>query len=484
MAIDVHLVLLVPNTRWFGKRCWMWFTPAVPYLTAVLNRRRVPFSVLEANIDDLTPEAVAVRLAELAPDAVAIPCMSLEYWRQAHEAARLAKEAGPDIVTILGGAHPTSLPERVMEDPNVDYLVLGEGEERLPDLLAALQKDAGDLAALDGIAYRDGDRVVVRPPQRWIEDLDALPLPDYTAFDAARVMNHLQHGAAGGMCTKRTPVGAVMTSRGCPYGCCFCAGHVTMGRRTRFRSPESVLREVDMLVRDFGIRELVFQDDNMYARRERALAIVDGIRARGYDLLWKNSNLAAWHMDRELMRRMKESGCYQVTISPESGSPRVLKEIIHKPGTREDALNVSAWCKEFDLELEADFVIGFPGETWDDIRQTTNFAEELDADAVKFAVATPFPGTELFETAVRGGYLPADFDFYRDDALGFANPVIETEEFSATELRMIRCLEWDRINFRTKAKADRYRRVNPMTEEELAQFRRDTRRNLGVYFME
>lgn len=257
-----------------------------------------------------------------------------------------------------------------------------------------------------------------------------------------------------------------------------------MGRQIRARSPAHVLREIDMLVNEYGVRELVFQDDEMYFDRPRAVAIIEGIKTRNYDLIWKNSNLAAWRMDYELLKLMKESGCYQVVMSPESGSARVLKQIIHKPGSKQHCRDLARWCKELDLELAADFVIGFPGETWDEMRETAAFAEELDADAVKFAVATPFPGTELFELAVKRGLLPADFDFYRDDALGFANPVIETEEFTRQELRMFRCMEWDRINFKTKAKAERYRRINPMSERQLAAFRRDTRRKLGLHFVE
>jgi radical SAM superfamily enzyme YgiQ (UPF0313 family) len=476
-------MFVIPNTRWFGKRGWLWFTPAVALLLPILKKYGVKIEVLEANIDNLTLEQAKDRIKLYQPDVVGITNLSLEYWKQAHISAKLVKEVDPNIITVMGGVHPTTLPHKVMEDSNIDYVVLSEGEKRLPMFLDIIQSMDPDFSKMDGIGYRENEEVIINEPIGWINDLDSLPLPDYSLFDWKKISN-FQQSLAGGVSTKRAPAGAVLTSRGCPFRCCFCSSKITMGNKPRLRSTENVLREVDMLVRDYGIKELVFTDDEMYATRERAAEIIEGIKQRNYDLIWKNINIASWKMDYELMKSMKEGGCYQITISPESGSKRVLKEIIHKPVSNMDySRKIAKWCKDLDIELQADFVIGFPGETWEEIRQTTNFAEELDADSVKFAVATPFPGTELFRKAVEKGYLPEDFEFYREDALGFAKSVIETEEFSKTELQMIRCLEWDRINFKTEVKKERYARVNILTLKELEEFRRETRRNIGIYFM-
>ena len=209
------------------------------------------------------------------------------------------------------------------------------------------------------------------------------------------------------------------------------------------------------------------------------------IKDRKYpDLIWKNLNIASWRMTFDLIKLMKESGCYQITISAESGNPRVLKEIIHKPTDIEMAKKVVAWCKEVGIETQVDFIIGFPGETWDEIRDTTNYAYELDADSVKFAVATPFPGTELMQQAVMHGMFPADYDFYTSDYLGFANPTMNSKDWTARDLKIIRVMEWDRINFRTEEKKKRYARVNELTIEEIEKFREETRKNLGVYFID
>ena len=476
-------MFFVPNNRWFGRRCWFWFVPAVALLVPILKKRGISVEVLEANLDNLNEVQIKNRITEFEPDIVGISNLSLEYWRQPHFCAKLVKEVDKDIITIMGGVHPTVLPNKVMEDQNIDFVILGEGEERLYQFLNIINSKAQDFSKMDGIGYRVNGDVIIKKPVRLIHDLDEYPLPDYSIFDWKKVMTFSQKSVVG-LGTRRTPVGLVSTSRGCRYRCNFCAGRKVMGNKVRLRSVKKILEEVDMLVGKYKIKELIFTDDEMYDSIDRAVEIIKGIKKRNYDLIWKNTNLASWRMDKKLIKLMKESRCYQITISPESGNARVLKEIIHKPGTKDDCRKVVNWCREADIEIEADFVIGFPGEKWEEIRDTINFAEELDADAVKFAIATPFPETELFKTAVSCGYLNEDFDFYRDDYLGFAHGVINTEEFTVNELEMLRCLEWDRINFKTKQKSEKWAKMNMMTLEELEDFRKATRRNVGVYFLD
>lgn len=484
MSSPTKFLFLIPNTRWFGKRYWLWFNPAVLILEPLLRDIGVDVKVIESNIDNLSSEEIKIQIKDYQPDFVGITNLSLEYWKQAHYCAELVKEVDSQIITIMGGVHATVLPEKVMEDINFDYLILGEGEKRLPEFLKYYW-EGKNFEDFDGIAYRErgAGKLIVNSPQEWFKDLDSIPFPDYKSYDWKKVMHATQKSAVG-LGSKRRPVASLMTSRGCRFKCCFCAGHLCSGRELRFRSPENILQEIDYLVEEYGVREVIFTDDEMYADRERCVAIFNGLLERNYDLIWKNLNLAAWRMDYGLMKLMKESGCYQMTISPESGSDRVLKEIIHKAGTKQQCLDVAKWCRELDIEIDADFVIGFPGETWKEILETVAFAEELNVDAVKFAVATPFPGTELFQKAVEGGYLPVDYNFYRDEALGFAKGVISTEEFTPEQLHDLRAREWDRINFKTLDKRKKYAEMNGLTLEELEQFREETRKSRGVYYID
>ena len=336
---------------------------------------------------------------------------------------------------------------------------------------------------MNGIGYRENEKVIIKEPIGFIENLDSLPIPNYKMFNWKKVMNNIQK-ASGGIAPRRLPTASIITSRGCPNKCCFCAGPTAMGRKIRFRNSENVLKELDILVNEYGVKEITFMDDEMYMNKNRALEIINGIKKRDYDLIWKNMNIASWKLDYDILKSMKESGFYQLTISPESGNERVLKEIVHKPGNKEQVRKVVKWCKELDIEIEADWVIGFPGETWDEIRDTTNFADELDVDVVKFAIATPFPKTELFKVAVEKGYLPKDFNFYREDVLGFARGFIETEEFTPRQLQELRCYEWDRINFKNQEKKKRYAKMHGMSLDEIEDFRKATRKTIGIYFVD
>ena len=479
---------VVPNTRWFGKRCWMWDVPGVTILTPILKKNGYDVNVLEANLENLTFDQVKEGIKEYQPDVVGISNMSIEYWQQLHEVAKITKEVSQDIITVAGGIHATTLPERLMKDTNVDFVVLSEGEERLVQLLDILNKD-GDFTKMNGILYREENKLRKIPAYGWYGtknngNLDDIYPPDLTIYNKPeRFFNH-QQKAVGGMATRRTPSAPILTSRGCPYRCSFCAAPVTTGHKFRYRSPENVLEEIDMLVNKYGVKEIIFQDDEMFAHKKRIREIIQMIKDRNYDLIWKSLNIASWRLDYDLIKLMKESGCYQITISAESGNPRVLKEIIHKPTDIEMAKKVVKWCRELGVETHVDFVIGFPGETWDEIRDTTNYAYELDADSVKFAVATPFPATELLRVSVEKGLFPKDYDFYTHDYLGFANPTIDTEHWSANDLKLLRVFEWDRINFGTEEKKKRYAKVNEMTLEEVEKFRKQTRENLGYTFFD
>ena len=482
---------VVPNTRWFGKRCWLWDVPGVTILAPLLKKNGYDVDILEANLDNLSPEQVKKAIHEYGPDVVGISNMSIEYWSQLHEVAKLTKEVSRNIVTIAGGVHATTLPDRLMQDKNVDYTILSEGEERLFILLDILKKDDGDFSTMNGLVYRENGKVIKKINHGWFGmkgngSLDDIYPPDLSIYkNPEKIFKNQTTKASGGMSTRRSPVGSILTSRGCPYKCSFCASPVTTGQKMRFRSPENVLEEIDMLVNDYGVKEIIFQDDEMYADKRRATKIVQMIKDRKYkDLIWKNLNIASWRMDYEMIKLMKESGCYQITISAESGNPRVLKDIIHKPTDLEQPKKVVGWCKEVGIETQVDFVIGFPGETWDEIRDTTNYAYELDADSVKFAVATPFPATELLREAVKKGMFPENYDFYTHDYLGFANPTMDCKEWTAQDLKVLRVMEWDRINFRTEEKKKRYAKVNELTMDELGEFRIETRKNLGVYFID
>jgi len=474
-----RFLFIVPNTSWFGKRHWMSFPYTVGLLSAVVKREGYDVDVIDANLEDLNEEQLRSRLSEIDASVVAISALTLEYKDCVHRSFQIAKEVTPEIVTILGGIYPTLSLDVAENDKNIDFFVRGEGEERLLALLEQIY-GAGDFDSVDGLAYRkDGDeKLTIHPFRKRVTELDSLPLPDYSLFDMDQYMN------AGTKFTqnfnfRRYPVGQTITSRGCPYKCIFCSSNQIYGKDTVMRSAENVLSEIDMLVNDYGIQELIIVDDNFLLKKQRALDIMQGMIDRKYDLVWKSNNLPIFLMDEAIIDKMKESGCYQASVSIESGSPNTLK-IMKKPVRLDKIQPAIDKLKEVDIELISNFVIGFPGETWEDIRQCFRYAEEIDIDYVLFSIATPLPATELYDICQEEDVLPYDFDFETFQYYGFGKGVITTEEFTPFELQVLRAFEWDRINFKTLAKKEKIARMLGISLEELEAWRKETRRQLGV----
>jgi len=405
--------------------------------------------------------------------------MTLEYKECVHKTFELTKQINPKIITILGGIYPTLSINVAALDQNIDFIIRSEGEERLPKLLREINGKK-EFEKVDGLAYRKlgENQFIINPVVKRVKNLDQFPIPDYSNFDMDKYINVNQKYTQN-FYFKRLPVGQIMTSRGCYYHCTFCSSARIYGNDVVFRSPQHVLAEIDMLVKNYGIKELNLVDDNILIDRKKFLELLQGLIDRNYDLHWKNNNMAVWLMDEEILDKMKQSGCYQITLSIESGSPYTLK-LMRKPVILEKTYPIIKKIKELGIELCCRFIIGYPGETWDDIRQTFRYAEEIDVDAVLFSIATPLPRTELYDLAKRENLLPTDFNFENPKYYGFGKGLITTNEFTPSELEILRAFEWDRINFKNDAKKKKYAEMFGITQEELEIWRKGTRQNFGV----
>jgi anaerobic magnesium-protoporphyrin IX monomethyl ester cyclase len=472
-----RLTFIIPNSEWFGKRYWHNFPYTVGLLVAVVKKYGFDVDVIDANIDNLTEKGLAEKIEEHSPDVVAISAMTIEYRKSVHRTCEIVKKVDDNIIVIMGGIYPTLSLEIAQKDENIDFIICGEGEKRLPNLLKAIDAGGG-FEKIDGLVYEKNGAQIANPVQSRIEDLDAAPFPDYSLFNMKKYTYYDQQYTQN-FRFREHPWAQTITSRGCPYKCIFCASNRIYGLPIRYRSPENVLAEVDMLVEKYGIREMIFVDDSFLQSKSRAVKLFQGLIERKYDLVWKSNNLSIFLMDDEILEMMKASGCYQISASIESGHPDTLKRI-RKPINLEKIQIIIEKVKKLKIELISNFVIGFPFETWEEIRETFRYAESIDIDYVLFSIATPLPATELYDICVKEKHLPDDFSFENFEYYGFGRGCITTNEFTPFELQVARAYEWDRINFKTEKKKSKIAAMLGITLEQLDNWRKETRRKLGV----
>ncbi|MDE6851603.1 MAG: radical SAM protein, partial [Lachnospiraceae bacterium] len=222
-------------------------------------------------------------------------------------------------------------------------------------------------------------------------------------------------------------------------------------------------------------------DDNILFDKERAKYIFNEIVRRKYNIEIRIDNLAIWHLDAEILQLLKDSGCTRIGVSIESGCERVLHNIIRKPLKLEIVKPIRELCRKKGILMQANFIIGFPGETWEEIRESLKFAEECDFDLISIHLATPMPKTDLYDYAIETGTLDPNFSFFDDTHLGAAVGYISTNEFTPKELEILRAFEWDRINFSTPEKRRRAGQILEMSEAELKEYRKQTRLNIGHF---
>jgi anaerobic magnesium-protoporphyrin IX monomethyl ester cyclase len=311
-------------------------------------------------------------------------------------AERLAKELKeniPGVKIVFGGAHPSALPEEVLKNKNIDFVVISEGENTLLELVRELE-GANDFQKLDGLGFKDGERIVVNPKTKFIEDLDSVPFP---ARDLVPLEKYYEAKESHGMTEGRWTT--IISSRGCPYDCTFCTPQL-WGRRYRVRSAANVLAEIRECFEKYGIKEYHFEDENLTIDKKRIIEICEGIKRISGEIKWQAPNgIRASVTDAEILRAMKESGCEHITVAPESGSPRVLNEIIRKRQNLSQVTEVVKEAHKIGLKTLAYFIVGLPGETKEDVLLTIRYVKELakaGLDEVGFSNYIPLPGSELY----------------------------------------------------------------------------------------
>jgi magnesium-protoporphyrin IX monomethyl ester (oxidative) cyclase len=393
----------------------------------------------------LTNKEIADRIRRWSPDVVEIHIPFSGWWKTAYEVASIVKSIDKDIITVLSGLHPSARPVDSLMQPNIDFVVIGEAEYTMLELVGVLeQRTTEGLKKVRGIGYIKNGETVITPPRPAIQDLDSLPFPARHLLPMEEYFAAVKEVPPRGEIRK--PWTMMITSRGCPYNCVFCSVHVVMGRKWRGRSPENVVDEIEQVVHTYHVKQIDFLDDNMTLNKKRMENICDLIAKRGLDIEWYTPNgIRADGLDENLLTKMKASGCKKIRIAPESGVQRVVDQIIKKNLDLKKVENAVILSRKVGIKVGCFFILGLIGETKEDIKATIKYAyklRQLGADSFYFSYATPLYGTELYEQAKRGGFLR---DCFSDEALAAVEPLIETPEFTADDLREL-CARANLVN--------------------------------------
>lgn len=423
--------------------------PCVPplgilHIAAVLREANYEVKVIDATVEGyyneeqegdnfvrygLSFDELERRIREINPDIVGISCLFSLSFTAVKKLCKIVKKFDKNITTATGGTHPSFLAERCLKEcPELDYIVIGEGEYTSRELIYNLNSGK-ELDDIDGLAYRKNGEIKINLKTKFIDNLDELPLP---ARDLVPITRYISINSPHGITSKRKINMSVMTSRGCPFLCTFCSSSVFWGRKYRMRSVESVLDELEMLVKKYGAKEVQFLDDNFTLNRERAKKLFQGMIDRKLDVVWNTPNgIAIWTLDEELLALMKKSGCYALTLAVESGDQDVLDHIIKKPLKLEQVRKAVKMIKKLGIQTHAFFMVGFPDEKPEQIERTFKFAKVLDLDSASFQIPQPLPGSDLDRQLKERRCIKDSFDY---ENIAYLLSSYDTTYFKGKEL--------------------------------------------------
>lgn len=374
------------------------------YLAAYLRKIRpdINISVLDCEGLGLHYPEIEKKIREFSPDIVSITAPTPAFL-QVLEICRIIKDISPKIITVLGGPHPTALPEETTKEKNIDISVVFEGEITFTELVDAIDKGK-PLGDVRGIYFKDKNGNLYQTEKREpIKDLDSLPFPARDLFPLEIYFppptKRISDKKAGNM----------ITSRGCCYQCTYCMASFMWQRRVRFRSIKNVVDEIEECINKYGISEFNFHDELFTISKERTIEFCQEVLERNLDIAWV-CMVRVDYIDEETLRWMKKAGCKKIMFGFESGSQMIL-DLMKKRVALEKAEEAVKLVKKFGIKTAGNFMLGNIGETEETIRQSINLAKKLNTDTMAFFVASPYPGTEFYQTAKEKGYFRPDFEW-------------------------------------------------------------------------
>jgi radical SAM superfamily enzyme YgiQ (UPF0313 family) len=417
-----RILFINPNTRDQGVQLSVYPPLGILYISSVLINEGYEVRVLDADFDNLTHQNILDFILRFSPEIIGITMNTLQY-RSVLSTAKNIKRCYPEIKIVVGGPHPSTVKGELLErSASFDYVVYGEGEKTFLELIRAIEND-NSLKSVNGICYRNDDAVETNKPRELLKNLDEIPFPSWDlVYPISRYPGPYPVGAR--------PTIQVMASRGCPFLCSFCSNPV-WGRSVRMRSPESILSEVEFLQKNYGVKEIFFQDDTFNINRQWFETICQGIIEKKLNdkIIFKtpfraNKNL----VDYKMLKLAKTAGFWMIFYGVESGNQNILNGI-NKNLKLEEIERAFKLTKKADIRCLSAFMIGNLNETRETVKDTIKFAKKIDPDYYGFSIAMPYPGSEMYNQAKKSGLLKCDYEDYQINKY-----ILKSKEFHDGEI--------------------------------------------------
>ncbi len=393
-------------------------------LLAAFNRQNgYSVAIIDAEADNLDPNETVSKIIEYNPLLAAVmvsgtnPSASTPCMPGARSILTALKAGDPQIKTIMVGLHPSALPERTMSEEPTDFVCEGEGFYTITPLLSTLKSRKNDYR-IKGLWYRENGKIVSNPRAPLIKDLDTLPFLAWDLLPMDKYRAHNWH--CFDRIDERQPYAVISTSLGCPFQCTFCCINALFGRPgIRYRSPENVVDEIGYLVKNFKVRNIKILDELFVLKEDHVNRICDLIIERGYDLnIWAYARIDT--INEKLVRKMKQAGINWLAFGIEAGSEKVRHGVVKGRFNNDRVRQVVRMVMDAGVHVNGNYIFGLPDDTSDTMQETLDFAKELNCEYANFYATMAYPGSKLYEEAVRNGVrLP-------DTWLGYAQLSEET----------------------------------------------------------
>lgn len=363
------------------------------FLAAALESHHISVHVIDAWVERLDFHALERRIAQMAPpDLIGITIMSPTY-SNGMKTIRTARKAAPGSKIIIGGTHPSSLPEQCLRDnPEVDFVAVGEGEELMVQLAKTLSGQGRGLSEIRGLAYRADGKILRNGHAAPVQNLDSLPFPARHLFPIFKYKTHPPYRLHRSYAT-------MVTSRGCPFHCSYCTKSVS-GQNYRYQSPERIIREIEFLIEKYRIKQIHFYDDDFTINMKRVEKICDEIIRKNIRIAWSCVTRVDLVNER-LLAKMRRAGCWLISYGVESGNQEILNRV--QKGYRiEEIKKAFAITRKAGIRTLGYFMAGLPGETYSTLNETVQLSFALDPDFVSWSITALYPGSELYRQALDG----------------------------------------------------------------------------------